>query len=103
MLKIIYNKTTLFTFFLTSVFFLSINVNPNSFFNADVVYSDIIINLIRFFSPIFFLIIFYLVLKKNKINKINDVSVEFKIIFLIYFIIFVTTIFNGISPDILYL
>ena len=102
MLKIIYNKTTLFTFFLTSVFFLSINVNPNSFFNADVVYSDIIINLIRFFSPIFFLIIFYLVLKKNKINKINDVSVEFKIIFLIYFIIFVTTIFNGISPDILY-
>jgi hypothetical protein len=102
MLKIIYNKTTLFTFFLTSVFLLSINVNPNSFFNADVVYSDIIINLIRFFSPIFFLIIFYLVLKKNKINKINDVSVEFKIIFLIYFIIFVTTIFNGISPDILY-
>ena len=102
MLKIIYNKTTLFTFFLTSVFFLSINVNPNSFFNSDVVYSDIIINLIRFFSPIFFLIIFYLILKKNKINKINDVSVEFKIIFLIYFIIFVTTIFNGISPDILY-
>ena len=102
MLKIIYNKTTLFTFFLTSVFFLSINVNPNSFFNADVVYSDIIINLIRFFSPIFFLIIFYLVLKKNKINKINDVSLEFKIILLIYFIIFVTTIFNGINPDILY-
>ena len=102
MLKIIYNKTTLFTFFLTTVFFLSINVNPNSFFNADVVYSDIIINLIRFFSPIFFLLIFYLVLKKNKINKINDVSLEFKIILLIYFIIFVTTIFNGINPDILY-
>ena len=95
MLKINYNYIC--SFIVTFFFIFSLNINPNNFFTKDTSY----LNYIRFFLPFFGLFYFYFISAKNNKNIIK-ISLEFKLIILIYIVFFITNLLNGFNLNILY-